>query len=89
MGHRILSRDEIDALDPNATHFIYRNIIGQHCSPDVIEKTLLQAMVISRMCQRKVDEEGISFLFDRLCEHDDVFLSDADPGDMDPFSDFC
>lgn len=89
MGHRILSRDEMDALSPGAIQFIYEYIIDQHCSPDVIEKTLMQAVMISRIEQCKIDEEGIAFLFERMCENDGAMFFDANAGEWDSSRYFC
>jgi hypothetical protein len=89
MGHRILSREERDALVPEAIEFVYKHIIGCCCSPDVIEKTLLQAVLVSRINQRKLDEGTLAFLFEKISENDDTRIFEADGGEWDSSYRYC
>ena len=89
MGHRILSREERDALTPEAIAFIYKNIIGQYCSPDVIEKTLLQSVLIARINQCKLDADALAFLFERICENDDTLILETGDGEWDSPYKYC
>ncbi len=88
MGHRILSREELEVLTPEGIAFIY-NIIGQDCSPETIEKTLLQAGLISRVNQCKLDANALAFLFERICESDTALILEAGEGERDSPYRYC
>lgn len=89
MMMRVLSREERDSLTPDAIEFVYREMIGQFYPIDIIEKTLLQAMLISRIDQSKIDSEGIAFLFERICECDDAVIFESERCDCDSTHNFC
>jgi hypothetical protein len=89
MGHRILSREERDALVPEAIEFVYKHIIGCCCSPDVIEKTLLHAVLAARFNQRKLDEDTLAFLFEKISESCDAMILDAGGEDLDSSYRYC
>lgn len=89
MGLRVLSREEIDALTPDAVDFIYNSIMGHSCSPDVIEETLMQAVLISRFQHCKLDADVISFLIERISENGDSPMYGIHDDEPDPSSKFC
>lgn len=89
MGNRILSREEREALSPEAIAFMYKNILGEYCSPDAIEKTLLQAVMVARINQCSIDADAIEFLLEKICENDDAFLFDSDNGAIDSSYRYC
>lgn len=82
MGLRILSAEERGALAPDAVSFIYKMILGYSATPDIIEKVLIQAVLISRLEQRILDAEVVEYLFDRIAENDDPFFSEASSPDI-------
>lgn len=72
--YRVLSKEEMDLMTPSAVSYIYSAMMDPQCSPDAIEKTLIHAGIISRVEHCRIDEEGISFLFERICEEDGATL---------------
>lgn len=78
--HRILAREERESLSPEAVKCIYETIVGGYCSSDTIEKTLLQAVILSRMGQCCVDADTISFLLEKISEFEDISLGVAENG---------
>lgn len=89
MGNRILSREECEALSSEAIAFIYKNILGEYCSPDAIEKTLLQAVLVARINQCRIDVEAIEFLLEKICENDDAFMFGSESGALDSSCRYC
>jgi hypothetical protein len=89
MGTRVLSREEHDALSPAAVEMVYKYLNGHCCSPDIMEKTLLHAVVVSRLNQCLVDEETFSFLMEKISEYEGVPLFDPEKNDEDSASRFC
>ncbi|GHV58052.1 hypothetical protein FACS1894216_22700 [Synergistales bacterium] len=77
MEMRVLSREESEALRSDAIELVYKNIQSHYCSPDIIEKTLLQAVIISKLHQCSLDAPAISFIMDRIAEFDGVPLFDT------------
>lgn len=78
-----MSRDELFAFTPDAIELIYSSINGQSFPADVIEKTLLQAMIISKIEQCKIDSDGISFLLERISANDDAVIFGPSDGEPD------
>ena len=74
MRYRVLSREERESLSAEAVKFVYDAINNGYCSPETIEKTLLQAVILARMNQCRVDADTFSFLFERISEMEDVSL---------------
>ncbi|MDR3332277.1 MAG: hypothetical protein LBT08_06595 [Synergistaceae bacterium] len=70
MGSRLLSREENDSLSPEAVRLVYRHIHSQYCTPDIMEKVLLQAVLVSRINQCRVDEGMLSFLIEKISEYE-------------------
>jgi hypothetical protein len=83
MGNRVLSREEREALSPEAVGFVYKFIHGQYCPAEIIEKVLLQAVILAGMNQYRVDANTISFIMERISEYEGVpfFYPDNDAED--------
>lgn len=76
--YRILSKEEMDHMTPNAVSYIYSAMMDPRCCPDTIEKTLIHVGLISRIEHCRIDEEGISYLFERISEEDGTVLIECD-----------
>lgn len=81
--YRILSQDELDFLTPGAVSYIYAAMMDPQCPPDAVEKTLIHAGIISRMEHCRIDDEGIEFLFERVCADGGLILLEAGDADAD------
>jgi len=76
MSTRVLSREEREALSPGALELIYKYLNGNYCPAEVIEKTLLHAIVVSKLNQCLVDASTLTFLIEKIAEYEGVpFLS--------------
>ena len=81
MSTRVLSREEQEALSPGAVELIYKYLNGNYCPAEVLEKTLLHAIVVSKLNQCLVDATTLAFLIEKIAEYEGVpFLS---PGSDD------
>ena len=81
MGTRVLSREEREALSPGAVELVYKYLNGNYCPAEVMEKTLLHAIVVSKLNQCLVDVTTLAFLIEKIAEYEGVpFLS---PGSDD------
>ncbi|MDR3322382.1 MAG: hypothetical protein LBS93_08030 [Synergistaceae bacterium] len=89
MGSRVLSHEESEALSPEAVELVYKCIHSQYCSPDIIEKTLLQAIIIARMNQCSVDAGAVSFIMERISEYEGTPLFDPENGADDAMNRYC
>ena len=79
MSTRVLSKEEREALSPGAMELIYKYLYGDYCPADVIEKTLLHAIVVSKLNQCLVDAATLTYLIEKIAEFEGVpFLT---PGD--------
>lgn len=76
-------------MSPEAIDFIYRNINSPYCSADVIEKTLLQAIMLARMNQCRIDREALSFLLEKISECDGMPAFDAENNCWDASHRYC
>ena len=72
MRFRVLSREESESLSAEAMKFVYEAINNGYCTPDTVEKTLLQAVLLARMNQCRVDADTFSLLFERISELEDI-----------------
>ena len=72
MRFRVLSREESESLSTEAVKFVYDAINNDYYSPDTVEKTLLQAVLLARMNQCRVEADTFSFLFERISELEDI-----------------
>ena len=76
MSTRVLSREEQEALSPGAMELIYKYLNGNYCPAEIIEKTLLHAIVVSKLNQCLVDATTLTFLIEKIAEYEGVpFLS--------------
>ena len=76
MGTRVLSREEREALSPGAMELVYKYMNGNYCPAEIIEKTLLHAIVVSKLNQCLVDATTLTFLIEKIAEYEGVpFLS--------------
>lgn len=89
MAFRILSREELNSLTTDAIDYIYSSMAGCTEAEEVIEKTLLQAMIISRIEQCKIDSDGLSFLLERIRDNDDAVIFGAGDGEFSPSRKSC
>jgi hypothetical protein len=89
MMSRILSREEDESLSPEAVKLVYRHIHSQYCAPDILEKVLLQAIIVSRINQCKVDERMLSFLIEKISEYEGVPVFDPAGGDESDACRYC
>jgi hypothetical protein len=72
MSTRILSKEEREALSPGATELVYKYLSSDCCPLDILEKTLLHAVIVARLNQRLVDTGTLSFLIEKISEHEGV-----------------
>ncbi|MDR1884756.1 MAG: hypothetical protein LBQ56_00675 [Synergistaceae bacterium] len=79
MRSRILSREENESLSPEAVKLIYRHFHSHYCAPDILEKVLLQAVMVARINQCRVEEDMLVFLIEKISEYEGVPV--FDPGD--------
>jgi hypothetical protein len=89
MGSRVLSREESEALSPEAVELVYKYIHSQYCSPDIIEKTLLQAVIIAKMNQCSIDAGAVTFIMERISEYEGTPFFDPDSGAEDAMNRYC
>jgi hypothetical protein len=89
MGSRVLSREEREILSPEAIELVYKYIHSHYCSPDVIEKTLLQAVIIAKMNQCCVDVATVSFIMEKISEYEGSPLFDPDNDEKDMVNRYC
>ncbi|MDR0764791.1 MAG: hypothetical protein LBE65_04285 [Synergistaceae bacterium] len=78
MNTRILSKEEREALSPDATESIYKYLSSDCCPSDILEKTLLHAVIISKLNQCLVDANTLSFLIEKISEYEGTPLFDPD-----------
>jgi hypothetical protein len=76
MNTRILSKEEKEALSPDATESIYKYLHSDYCPPDILEKTLLHAVIISKLNQCLVDASTLSFLIEKISEYEGIPVFD-------------
>ncbi|MDR2780346.1 MAG: hypothetical protein LBB28_04395 [Synergistaceae bacterium] len=74
MSTRVLSKEESEALSFGAVELIYKYMNDGYCTPEVIEKTLLHAVVVSRLNQCLVDAGTLSLLMEKISEYEGVPL---------------
>ena len=89
MEKRILSREEWDLLAPDAVELIYRHIYNQHISSDILEKTMLQAVIIARMNQCRIDAQTLSYLIEKISEYEGLPVFDSDENGEDIINRYC
>jgi hypothetical protein len=89
MGSRVLSREESDVLSPDAVELVYKHIHSQYCSPEIIEKTLLQAVIVARMNQCRIDAGAISFIMEKISEYEGAPLFDPENGAEGTMNRYC
>ncbi|MDR1650333.1 MAG: hypothetical protein LBR87_00935 [Synergistaceae bacterium] len=89
MHTRVLSREEREALSSGAVEVVYRYLHNSCCSTDVLEKTLLHAVMVSRINQCLVDEGTIYFLIEKISEYEGVPLFDPERGGEDAADRYC
>ena len=89
MENRILSPEECEILSPDAVKLIYRYIHRQSVPSDIIEKTLLNALVVSRMNQCIVNAEMLSLLMERISEFEGMPILDMDIDSADMTYRYC
>ncbi|MDR1481866.1 MAG: hypothetical protein LBI74_04505 [Synergistaceae bacterium] len=85
MKSRILSREESNSLSSEAVKLVYRHFRDQYCDPDILEKVLLQAVMVARINQCKVDGSMLEFLIEKISEYEGVpvfGLADEDGRDI-------
>jgi len=71
---RVLSREEREALSPGALELIYKYIHGNYYPTEVIEKTLVHVIVVSKLNQCLVDTNALSYLVLKIAEYEGVPL---------------
>jgi hypothetical protein len=76
MNTRILSKEEKEALSPDATESIYKYLNSDYCPADILEKTLLHAVIISKLNQCLVDANTLSFLIEKISEYEGIPVFD-------------
>jgi hypothetical protein len=74
MSTRVLCREEQEALSPGAVEMIYKYLNGNYCPAEIIEKTLLHAIVVSKLNQCLVDETTLTYLIEKIAEYEGVPL---------------
>ena len=74
MSARVLSKEEQESLSSGAVELIYQYLYGNYCPVEVIEKTLLHAIVVSKLNQCLVDTATLTFLLEKIAEYDGVPL---------------
>jgi hypothetical protein len=89
MSTRVLSREEREALSSEAMELIYKYMNNSYCSPDIIEKALLHAVVVSRLNQCLVDAGTLSVLIEKISEYEGVPLFDPEHGEGDASFRYC
>ncbi|MDR1515246.1 MAG: hypothetical protein LBS45_06090 [Synergistaceae bacterium] len=89
MGSRVLSREESQSLSPEAARLVYKFIHSQYCPAEIIEKALLQAVILAGMNQYRVDADTISFIMEKISEYEGVPLFDPDNGAEDTMGRYC
>jgi hypothetical protein len=89
MGSRVLSREECEILSPEAVGLVYKYIHSQYSPPEIIEKALLQAVVIAKMNQCRVDANTISFIMEKISEYEGIPLFDPDNDEQDAINRYC
>ena len=76
MSIRVLSREEREALSPGALELMYKYINGNYGPTEVVEKTLVHVIIVSKLNQCLVDETTLTYLIEKIAEHEGVpFLS--------------
>jgi hypothetical protein len=89
MSTRVLSKEEREALSSDAVELIYKYLNNDYCSQDVIEKTLLHAVVVSRLNQCLVDAGTLSFLMEKISEYEGVPLFDPEHDGENAANRYC
>lgn len=89
MNVRVLSREEHEWLSSEAARLAYRYIHSHYCTPDVIEKALMQAVIIAQMNQSVMDAGTLSLLVERISEFEGVSHFDPEKGEMDAAHRYC
>jgi hypothetical protein len=89
MGSRVLSREEREVLSSEAVGLVYKHIHSQYTPPEIIEKTLLQAFVIAKMNQCRVDADTISFIMEKISEYEGIPLFDPNNDAQDTMNRYC
>jgi hypothetical protein len=89
MSTRILSREERDALSSGAVELVYKYMHNSYCSTDVLEKSLLHAVMVSRLNQCLVDAGTMSFLIEKISEYEGVPLFDPEQSEEGAASRYC
>jgi hypothetical protein len=89
MGIRVLSREERESLSPEAAELVYKHLLNRHYTPEIIEKSLLQAVVVARLNQCLVDAETFSFLIEKISEYEGLPLIDTNKSDGDTAHRYC
>ena len=89
MENRILSPEECEILLPDAVKLIYRHIHRQSVPSDIIEKTLLNAVVVSRMNQCFVNAEMLTLLMEKISEFEGMPIIDIDSDSADMTYRYC
>ncbi|MCL2684181.1 MAG: hypothetical protein FWE55_02960 [Synergistaceae bacterium] len=84
MSTRVLSREEREALTPGAVGLIYKYLNGNYCPAEVIEKTLLHAIVVSKLNQCLVDATTLTYLIEKIAEYEGVPILTPGPDDQVP-----
>jgi hypothetical protein len=75
---RVLSKEEWDSLSSGAVELIYKYLNKDCCPPDIIEKTLLHAVVVSKLNQCLVDANTLSFLIEKISEYEGIPIMDPE-----------
>ena len=83
MENRILSPEECEVLSPDAVNLIYKHIHRQSVPSDIIEKTLLNALVVSRMNKCYINAEMLSLLLEKISEFEGMPIMDIETDDSD------
>jgi hypothetical protein len=86
---RVLSREERDALSSGAVELVYKYMNNSYCSSDVLEKSLLHAVMVSRLNQCLVDTGTMSFLIEKISEYEGSPLFDPDQGGEGAADRYC
>ncbi|MDR1471809.1 MAG: hypothetical protein LBS75_04725 [Synergistaceae bacterium] len=89
MSIRVLSREERESLSPEAAKIAYRHLLNRHYTPEIMEKSLLQAVMVARLNQCLVDEETFSFLIEKISEYEGLPLIDQNKKDEDAAHGYC
>jgi hypothetical protein len=89
MSTRVLSKEEQEALSSEAVELIYKYFNNNYCSTDVLEKTLLHAIIVSKMNQCMVDVPTFTFLIEKISEYEGVPLFDPERDGEGATSKYC